>query len=137
MKLKIGGIGVLLCFICVVVQAQTVQEKRERRANLTLKEWNTLAGHKTRYLDHITKYDAKGFKIEEIEYASYGQKYRITYEYNDAGKCIREVEYDSKNKPIRIRKFEYYADGSKKRQYNYLPNGKLISSKEFEYIFSK
>lgn len=136
-KLKIAGICAMLCLISVALQAQTIQEKRERRANLTIKEWNTLAGHKNRYLDHITKYNAKGLKIEEIEYANYGQKYRITYEYNDAGKCIREVEYDNRNKPVRIRKFEYYPDGSKKKQYNYSPNGKLISSKDFEYIFNK
>ena len=58
-KLKIAGICAMLCLISVALQAQTIQEKRERRANLTIKEWNTLAGHKNRYLDHITKYNAK------------------------------------------------------------------------------
>ena len=43
--------------------------------------------------------------------------------------------YDSKNKVVRIRKFEYYEDGSKKKQYNYDPDGKLVSTREFEYIF--
>ncbi|MBQ4434159.1 MAG: hypothetical protein II894_08405 [Bacteroidales bacterium] len=45
--------------------------------------------------------------------------------------------YDSRNKPVRIRKFEYNADGSKKKQYNYLPSGKLESTKVFEYILPK
>lgn len=116
--------------------AQTQEEKREKRKNLTIKEWNTNATTKTRFLDHQTKYNAQGFKIEEIEYANYGQRSKVTYEYNAAGKCIKEVEYDGKNKPVRIRKFEYYPDGSKKKQYNYLPNGRLETTKEFEYVFS-
>jgi len=119
----------------VIVYGQTSEEKREKRKSLTIKEWNENVATKTRFLDHITKYDANGFKIEEIEYANYGQKSRVTYEYNSVGKCIKEVEYDSRNKPVRIRKFEYYSDGSKKKQYNYLPNGKLETIKEFEYIF--
>ena len=102
-----------------------------------MKEWNTNAATKTRYLDHVTKFDANGFKIEEIEYANYGQKTRTTFEYNEAGKCIKQTEYDSRNKPVRIRKFEYYPDGSKKKQYNYFPSGKLETIKEFEYIFDK
>ena len=117
------------------LMGQTPTDKREKRKNLTVKEWNTSAVTKTRYLDHITKFDANGFKIEEIEYANYGQKSRTTYEYNENGKCVKETEYDSRNKPVRIRKFEYYPDGSKKRQYNYSPSGKLETTKEFEYIF--
>ena len=117
--------------------AGQTNDKREKKKNLTIKEWNTSAATKTRYLDHITKFDANGFKIEEIEYANYGQKSRTTYEYNEAGKCIKQTEYDSRNKPVRIRKFEYYPDGSKKKQYNYFPNGKLETVKEFEYIFDK
>lgn len=123
----------LVCLQCL--QAQTEQQKREKRANLVLKSWITPAGGKTRYLDHVTKYDSKGYKTEETEYAGYGQKYRITYQYNEKGQCIKEVEYDSRNKPVRIRKMEYYADGSKKKQYNYLPSGKLESYKVYEYIF--
>ena len=112
-------------------------DKREKRKNLTVKEWNTNAATKTRYLDHVTKYNAEGSKIEEIEYANYGQKSRVTFEYNENGKCVKETEYDSRNKPVRIRKFEYYPDGSKKKQYNYSPSGKLETTKEFEYIFDK
>ncbi len=108
--------------------------KRERRKNLTVKEWNTLQGNKTRFLDRMTTYDEQGRKIEEIEYTSYGQKYRITYEYDTTGAVSKEVEYDDRNKPVRIRKYEYNADGTKHKQYNYLPNGKLYSIKVFEYI---
>lgn len=119
------------------LMGQTTTDKREKKKNLTIKEWNTSAATKTRYLDHVTKFDANGFKIEEIEYANYGQKTRTTFEYNEAGKCIKQTEYDSRNKPVRIRKFEYYPDGSKKKQYNYFPSGKLETIKEFEYIFDK
>ena len=48
--------------------------KREARKNLVVKEWNTDARTKTRWLDRQTKYDSQGRKVEEIEYATYGQK---------------------------------------------------------------
>ena len=72
--------------------------KREKRKNLTVKEWNTDSKTKTRWLDRVKVYDAQGRCIEEIEYATYGQKWRITYEYTDAvgGKVLKEVEYNDK-----------------------------------------
>ena len=122
--------------------AQSVSEgtvvKRERRRGMTVKEWNTPTGSKQAFLDHVTTYDSLGRKIEEIEYASYGQKSRVVSEYPaDSGvtaKVSREIEYNDRDKVIRIRKFEYYDDGTKKRQLNYYPNGKLESVKVFEYI---
>ena len=113
---------------------QTTLDKREKRKNLTIKEWNTNEATKTKFLDHVTTYDQHGRKIEETEYANYGMKERTTYEYDEHGFCIKEVVYNSHNKPYRIRKFEYNADGTKKTQYNYLPNGKLETTKVFEYI---
>lgn len=111
--------------------------KREKRKNLTVKEWNTDAKTKARWLDHIKVYDSQGRCIEEIEYASYGQRSRVTYTYDDVtGKVLEEVEYNDRNKPVRIRKYEWNTDGTKAKQYNYLPNGKLYSVKVFEYIFS-
>ena len=47
------------------------------------------------------------------------------------------MEYDDRNKPVRIRKYEWNADGTKKKQYNYAPNGKLQSVKVFEYVFTE
>ena len=112
--------------------------KREKRKNLTVKEWNTDARSKTRWLDHLTMYDEQGRKIEEIEYATYGQKERVTFEYDDiTGKIVKEVVYDDHNKPVRIRKYEYNTNGTKKKQYNYYPNGKLASVKVFEYLFDE
>lgn len=108
--------------------------KREGRRNLTIKEWNTDAKTKTRWLDRVTTYDAQGRKIEQIEYASYGQKWRETYEYGEDGRVCREVEYDDRDKPKIIRKYEYNSDGTRKKQYNYAPNGKLQTIKVFEYI---
>ncbi len=125
----------LLCATLVFSQVSPeTLAKRERRKNLTIKEWNTVQGSKTRFLDRMTTYDEQGRKIEEIEYTSYGQKYRITYEYDATGAVSKEVEYDDRDKPVRIRKYEYNADGTKHKQYNYLPNGKLYSIKVFEYI---
>ena len=124
--------------MALVATAQLSPEtlaKRAKRKNLTVKEWNTDAKSKTRWLDHLTVYDEEGRKIEEIEYATYGQRERITFEYNASGKIEKEVVYDDRNKPIRIRKYEYNADGTKKKQFNYLPSGKLATVKVFEYMF--
>lgn len=110
------------------------QAKRDARRNLTIKEWNTDARTKTRWLDRITTYDAEGRKVEEIEYASYGQKWRETYEYGENDKIAKEVLYDDKNRPSLIRKYEYNDQNRKVKQYNYAPNGKLQTVKVFEYI---
>lgn len=126
---------ILFAFTANGIAQVSTTDKRERRKNMTVKEWNTPVGSKTPFLDHITTYDNQGRKIEEIEYTTYGMKYRCTYEYGADGRCSREVEYSDRNKVARIRKFEYYSDGTKKKQYNYYPSGKLESVKEFEYIF--
>lgn len=129
----------LLLLLPTVAMAEVSPEtlaKRAKRKNLTIREWNTDAKAKTRWLDHVTVYDSLGRKVEEIEYATYGQVQRVTTEYNEEGFVSREVVYNDKDKPVRIRKYEYNANGTKKKQYNYLPNGKLYSVKVFEYAFS-
>ena len=129
--------AILLIFCAVLSVAVTFgqsSDKKESRKNLTVKEWKTPVKG-TRHLDHITKYDAKGRKVEEIEYTQSGnQKARCTYEYDENDRVSREVVYDENNKAYRIRKFEYNADGTKKRQLNYSAKGNLVSVKEFEYI---
>ncbi|MCR5659129.1 MAG: hypothetical protein K6G25_07370 [Bacteroidales bacterium] len=130
------------CSLSVVTFAQSVSEstiaKRENRRGMVLKEWNTAAGDKRAFLDRVTTYDEFGRKIEEIEYASYGQKWRIVFEYpkdsDITAKVVREIEYNDRDKVSRIRKFEYDEDGAKVRQLNYYPNGKLESVKTFEYV---
>lgn len=113
--------------------------KRQKRKGLVIKEWNTQAGSKTPFLDHVTTYDSLGRKVEEIEFASYGQKSRVVSEYVDpldpASKVAKEIEYNDRNKVVRIRKFQYNEDGTKMRQLNYYPNGKLESYKEYEFIY--
>lgn len=132
----------LLALVIPAFSQQVTPEtliKRQKRKGLTIKEWNTQSGSKQAFLDHVTTYDSLGRKIEEIEYASYGQKSRVVSEYVDpldpASKVLREIEYNDRDKVVRIRRFEYNEDGSKKRQYNYYPNGKLESVKEYELIF--
>ena len=137
-------IVVLLVFLGIGfgVMAQSVSEstiqKRENRKGMVLKEWNTAAGDKRAFLDRVTTYDEMGRKIEEIEYATYGQKWRVVSEYpansDITAKVVREIEYNDRDKVVRIRKFEYDEDGAKVRQLNYYPNGKLESVKTFEYV---
>ena len=122
------------------VQSQTPfltpEEKREQRKNLVVKEMNTDAKGNRKWLDHYTVWDENGFKLEEIEYAVYGQRERVTFEYDyTTGRCIRENVYNDKNKLYRIRKYEYLDNGRKKIQYNYNPDGKLYSTKVFEYSY--
>ena len=125
-----------LCLVGGTLAAQEKAGKRERKKNLVVKEWNLKAGSKTPYLDNVVTYDAQGRKIEEIEYASYGQKKRIVYEYKgESTRCSRQIEYDDKNHVCRIKKFEYNEDGTRAKQYNYKPNGKLESTKTFEYSY--
>ena len=126
----------LLALVMLGTAVQAQSAKRERKKNLVVKEWNTKAGSTTPYLDNMVTYDALGRKIEEIEYASYGQKHRVTYEYEGTStQCSRQVEYDDKNRATRVKKFEYNEDGTRKAQYNYKPNGKLESTKTFEYSY--
>lgn len=133
---KCVATALVLCLMCGVVAAQSDQGKRERKRNLVVREWNTKVGTKTPYLDNLVTYDALGRKVEEIEYASYGQKRRTTYEYEgESTRCTRQVEYDDKNHPVRIKKFEYNEDGTRRVQYNYKPNGRLESTKTFEYSY--
>lgn len=125
----------LMVGVLVPLMAQNAGSKKERKKNLVIKEWNLKAGSQTPFLDNVVTYDEMGRKVEEIEYASYGQKYRIVFEYEGKNtKCSREVEYNDKNKVVSIKKFEYNADGTKSKQYTYLPNGKLKSTKIYERI---
>lgn len=137
---KILVLGLMgLIGLMSVAEAQTQNDKpskRERKKNLVVKEWNTRAGSTVPYLDNMVTYDEQGRKIEEIEYASYGQKKRTTYSYEgNSTKCKEQVEYNDKNKVVRIKQFEYNDDGTKKRQLNYKPNGKLETTKTFEYSY--
>ena len=133
---------ITLSVLAATAMAQAVSDativKRENRKGMVLKEWNTAASDKRSFLDRKTTYDSLGRKIEEIEYASYGQKWRVVSEYpansDITAKVVREVEFNDRDKVVRIRKFEYNDDGSKKRQLNYLPNGKLESVKTYEYV---
>ena len=107
---------IILVFAAFSSWAQISPEtlaKREKRKNLTVKEWNTDAKSKTRWLDHVTTYDSQGRKVEEIEYATYGQRQRVTFEYDDTtGKVIKEVVYNDRNTAVRIRKYEWNENGT-------------------------
>lgn len=110
--------------------------KADRKKNLTIKEYKLKAGAVIPYLDDITRYDANGRKVEEIEYTSGGsQKSRVVYEYDEKGVCTRELVYDHKNKIQKIRKIEYNADGTKHKIYVYSPKGNLETTRTFEYSY--
>ena len=129
-------LAILLLSCATMVFAQQPGGKREKKKNMVVKEWNLKAGSKTPFLDNVVTFDDQGRKVEEIEYASYGQKYRIVYEYDgNSTKCAREIEYNDKNKVVSVKKFEYNPDGTKAKQYTYLPNGTLKNTKIYERIY--
>lgn len=138
---KLLFLSFLMALVIPVFAQQVKPEtlaKRQKRKSLTVEEWNTAVGARQATLDHKTTYDTLGRKIEEIEYASYGQKSRVVSEYADpldpASKVLREIEYNDRDKVVRIRVFEYNEDGTKRHQYNYYPNGKLESTKSYKMI---
>jgi len=112
---------------------ESLNDKRDKKKDLTIREYNTDANGKSRWLDHVTVYNEEGYKTEEIEYATYGMRERVTFFYDAKFVCIKEVVYDDRNKVSRIRKYDYNPDGTKKTQYNYLPNGRLYSTKVYQY----
>ncbi|MDR1563043.1 MAG: hypothetical protein LBS54_08220 [Dysgonamonadaceae bacterium] len=116
----------------------TPEEKRAQRKGLIVKEENTLANGKTKWLDHWAVWDDDGYKLEEIEYNSYGIKIeRRTYQYNkERGTILEERVYNDRNKLDKIRKYDYDPVTLRKtKQYNFLPNGKLYSTKIYEYTY--
>lgn len=121
-----------LLLTCFGASAQTTQTLNKK--NLVIKEWNTDVQTNTKFLDHVTTYNADGRKIEEIEYTSSGQKWRKRYEYDAAGRVTVESVYDEKNRLDNYKKFEYNEFGRKKTQYTYTPKGKLKTIKVYEYL---
>ena len=61
-------VGLLVASTAMAQSLLTPEQlaKREKRKNLTVKEWNTDSKTKTRWLDHVKVYDAQGRCIEEI-----------------------------------------------------------------------
>ena len=123
--------------LCVLGGCLCAQTKTDRKKNLVVKEMNMKSQTAAPMLDHQTTYDAKGRKIEEIEYnSSQKQKSREVYEYEgDAKKPKREIDYNDKNKVVCIKLFEYDAQGQKTKQYKYDAHGKLLSMKVYEYSY--
>ena len=117
----------------VAVSPETLA-KREKRKNLTVKEWNTNAKG-NRVIDHITTFNADGHKIEEIEYDAFGkQRWRKRFEWGETGRQSRELVYDERNKLVNFKKFDYNEFGKKKVQYTYDPKGRLTATKVYEYL---
>jgi hypothetical protein len=102
-----------------------------------IKEWNTDVRTNAKVLDHITTYNAEGKKIEEIEYAGKVQKWRKRYEYDTAGKQVKELVYDERNRLVNMKKFEYNEFGRKKMTYTYDAKGKLTTTKFYEYLMEE
>lgn len=104
---------------------------------LTVKEWKTTPDGKNKWVDHIEVYNSKGQLVEESEWGDYGRHltWRAEYFYNSRGQLEKEIIYNERNKPSKVRKFEYDANGICTRRLNYSANGILNSYRQFEFIY--
>ncbi|MBP5157114.1 MAG: hypothetical protein ILP18_04490 [Treponema sp.] len=131
---RLATITAALLLLAPPVFAQAGQEQKPDKKNLVVKEWNTDARSNRQVLDHKTIFNAEGRKIEETEYSSSGQKWRKRFEYGTNGKVCKENLYDAKNRLVSVKKTEYDEFQRKKVQYTYNAKGKLVMTKNFEYI---
>ena len=95
---------------------------REHGKRLTVKEWKTTPDGKNKW---------------EAEYSDFGRSlsWRSEYSYNDKGQLVQEIVYNERNKPSKVRKFEYDSNGVCTRRLNYNANGTLNSYRQFEYSY--
>lgn len=129
MKVLFPVVLSLLFFSSASAQKKTVDGKKIKE----IKEWKVDSGKRT--LSEVSKYDAKGDKVEEIKYSSNGsQKERFVYEYNANGKCVAEIKYDEFNKLEKKTVIEYNSFGKRSKETSYDAKGKVKSVKEVEYI---
>lgn len=129
---------IIILLITLILTTATTLAQRvnpEVRKNSVVKQWiQSAKGTAAPFLDNVATYDSKGRKIEETEYASYGQKERLVYEYEgDSDRCTRIIEYDDKNRVVRIKKIEYNENGTRKAVFTYSPKGQLKATKTYEY----
>ncbi|MBO4499815.1 MAG: hypothetical protein J5732_06130 [Bacteroidaceae bacterium] len=127
-------VTIILSAPFVFAQDDDEPQVKMNKKNLVIKEWNSLAGSTQKILDHVTIYNSEGKKIEEKEYGSDGLKWTKRYEYGNNGKISRELVYNEKNKLINIKIMEYNEFDRKKVQYTYDSKGKLLTTKNYEYI---
>lgn len=129
LKIFIPVILSLFAFSSADAQKKTLDGKKIKE----VKEWK-IDGSK-RHLSELSKYNAKGDKVEQIKYDNSGtQKERMVYEYNADGKCTAEIKYDEFNKLEKKTVIEYNSFGKRAKETTYDAKGKVKSQKEVEYI---
>lgn len=131
---------IVALFISISVYAdypERGQMAKSKGRKMTVKEWKTTPDGKNKWVDHVEVYNAKGQLIEEIEYGDYGRHmtWRSEYFYNAKGQLEKEIVYNERNKPSKVRKFEYDSNGVCIRRLNYGANGILNSYRQFEYSY--
>ena len=123
-----------LIFVAFGISLTAQETTKPSKSNMTVKEWKVDAATNQKVLDHVTIYNENGRKVEEIEYDSKGVKWRKKYEIGANGKIARELVYNSANKLDNVRKYEFDEFGRKKTEYVYDAKGKLKRYKVYEYI---
>ena len=133
---------ITLAAICSLTAASADYPERSTIARtegkrLTVKEWKTTPDGRNKWVDHIEVYNAQGQLIEESEYGDFGRtlSWRAEYTYNAQGQLTQEVIYNERNKPSKVRKYEYDSNGVCTRRLNYGANGILNSYRQFEFSY--
>ncbi len=93
-------------------------------------------GDKTRKIDKIETFNAKGELVDLKIYNSTGKyaKDWFQYKYNEDGKLIEEIEYDSKQK-FKDRTVYKYVNGLKTSREEFDKKERLIRKTTYEYQF--
>ena len=127
----------LLATFAMAQSPERAEMARQNGKQLTVYEWKTTPDGKKKWVDHAETYNAQGQLIEEAEYSDYGRSlsWRSEFFYNAKGQLEKEIIYNERNKPSKVRKYEYDSNGVCIRRLNYGANGILNSYRQFEYSY--
>lgn len=137
LKIILILVATLVSTVALAQYPDRSMQAKTKGKRLTVKEWKTTPDGKNKWVDHIEVYNSNGQLIEEFEYGDYGRhlSWRAEYFYNSRGQLEKEIIYNERNKPSKVRKFEYDANGVCTRRLNYGANGILNSYRQFEFIY--
>ncbi len=92
--------------------------------------------NKVQRIDHLTLFNDKGQKTEEIEYFADGTvKAKTAFEYDIQNRCIKSTKYRKKGKIEKVSVFEYDSNGNKTKESIFDPEKRYHHVKVFEYTY--
>jgi hypothetical protein len=83
--------------------------------------------------DSEAKFDTQGNVVEEIEYEDNKISKHVKYDFDDAGKKIKETELDATGKTSKITEYKYDDNGKKIKETEINSSGKPYKIIEYKY----